>query len=88
MTVRLTASGFTPFEVVVDRYDDDWSRLGYVLIEGHAALLGPGDPEHDQALTLLRERYPQYRTMRLETRPVIAVTPSHVTSWGAATGPE
>jgi PPOX class probable F420-dependent enzyme len=70
--------------LVIDQYDDDWSRLGYVLVDGHADLVLPGEPGHSHALTLLRERYFQYRTMALETRPVIVITPSSVTSWGPA----
>ncbi len=29
--------------LLIDRYDDDWSRLGYVLVHGRAELLQPGD---------------------------------------------
>lgn len=69
--------------LLVDRYDDDWSRLGYVLVRGRAALLSPGMGGHDAALTLLRDRYPQYRSMRLEERPVIVITTERVVSWGS-----
>ena len=70
--------------LLIDQYDDDWSRLGYVLVHGRADLLSPQDPAHAHALVLLRERYFQYRSMELETRQVIAITPDHVTSWGPA----
>lgn len=72
--------------LLIDRYDDDWSRLGYVLVHGRAELLQPEDPLHAQALVLLRERYMQYRAMELETHPVIMITPDRVTSWGPAIG--
>jgi PPOX class probable F420-dependent enzyme len=68
--------------LVIDRYDDDWSRLGYVLVQGRAELLPPGDETHAHALVLLRERYVQYRTMALEKYAVIAITPQRVVSWG------
>lgn len=68
--------------LLFDHYDDEWSRLGYVLVRGRAALLPFTDPAHPHALVLLRARYPQYRTMDLESRPVIAVTPAGITSWG------
>jgi PPOX class probable F420-dependent enzyme len=69
--------------LLIDRYDDvDWSRLGYVLVHGRAELMGPEDEAHAQALRLLRERYVQYRSMALETRTVIAITPDSVVSWG------
>src|SRR5579871_3551300 len=32
--------------LLFDRYDDDWSRLGYVLVEGRAEVIEPGAPEH------------------------------------------
>src|SRR6266566_7005933 len=70
--------------LVIDQYDDDWSRLGYVLVQGRAELLQPEDTTHAHALELLRERYSQYRTMALEKYPVIVITPDHVTSWGPA----
>ena len=67
--------------VVVDRYDENWKRLAYVLIGGRAKLLLRG-PKHDRALRLLRRKYPQYRKMRLEGRPIIQITPSRWKSWG------
>lgn len=70
--------------LLIDQYDDDWLRLGYVLVHGHAVLLQPGNPLHAQALALLRERYFQYKTMELERHPVIMITPQSVTSWGPA----
>jgi PPOX class probable F420-dependent enzyme len=70
--------------LVIDQYDDDWSRLGYVLIQGRAALLSPDQDEHAHAIVLLRERYVQYRTMALENYPVIAIMPKQITSWGSA----
>jgi PPOX class probable F420-dependent enzyme len=70
--------------LVIDRYDDDWSRLGYVLVTGRAELIEPGESGHAGALALLRARYPQYRAMALESRPVIALTPTSIVSWGPA----
>src|SRR6266516_3985480 len=70
--------------LIIDQYDDDWSRLGYVLVHGHADLLPPENSLHTQALVLLRERYVQYRTMKLEKHVVIVITPDSVTSWGPA----
>lgn len=72
--------------LLIDQYNDDWSKLGWVLIHGYADLLPPQDPVHSHALELLRERYPQYRTMDLETRPIIIITPDHISSWGPAIG--
>ena len=67
--------------LVVDRYDEDWSRLGWVMVRGAAEILENGD-EHDRAQAMLRNRYPQYRRMALEGLPVIAVRVERVVSWG------
>lgn len=66
---------------VVDVYTEDWSQLGFVLLEGRARILERGRA-HSKALTLLRRKYPQYRGMRLEDRPLIAVTIRRVVKWG------
>ena len=67
--------------VVVDRYDEDWTRLGWVMLRGKAGVQADG-AEHDRAQALLRVRYQQYRAMALEPLPVIAVRIERVTSWG------
>ena len=72
--------------VVVDRYDDDWSRLAWVMLRGRAEILDEGD-EHDRAQAALRERYSQYRAMRLEPLPVIALRIARVNAWGALAAP-
>jgi PPOX class probable F420-dependent enzyme len=66
--------------LLVDRYEDDWTRLAWVRIEGRATVLERGD-EHPAALEALRARYPQYREMGLEALPLIALTPERVVSW-------
>jgi PPOX class probable F420-dependent enzyme len=66
---------------VADRYDEDWTRLGWVMLRGPAAILAEG-AEHDGAQALLRSRYPQYWEMELAGLPVIAVRIDRVTSWG------
>jgi PPOX class probable F420-dependent enzyme len=67
--------------VVVDRYDDDWTRLGWIMLRGHAEILNSGT-EHDQAQALLRSRYPQLAAMQIAGLAVIAVRIERVTSWG------
>jgi len=68
--------------LVADQYDEEWSRLGYVLLHGRAEVL-EGGPEHAKAVELLRGRYVQYRSMGLDTRPIIAITPHRAVSWGS-----
>ena len=67
---------------VIDRYDEDWSRLAWVMLRGRAEILHDGD-EHDRAQAALRERYPQYRAMQLDPLPVIALRIVRVNAWGA-----
>ena len=67
--------------LVVDRYDEDWSRLGWVMVRGRADILESG-PEHDRAQATLRARYPQLAAMRIESLPVVALRIDHAASWG------
>ena len=67
--------------VVVDRYDADWRRLGWVMLRGPAEVL-TGGAEHARAQALLRARYPQLGAMDIAALPVIAVRVRRVTSWG------
>jgi PPOX class probable F420-dependent enzyme len=44
-------------EIVVDEWDEDWSRLWWIRLSGRARVV-----EHDaRALELLQEKYPQYQ---------------------------
>lgn len=67
--------------VTVDRWDEDWARLAWVMLRGRAEILHDG-AEHDRAQALLRARYPQYRAMDLAPLPVIALRIKRATSWG------
>jgi PPOX class probable F420-dependent enzyme len=67
--------------VVVDRYDEDWARLGWVMLHGRAEILTDGN-EHDDAQVLLRARYRQLEPMQIAQYPVIAVRIERTTSWG------
>ena len=52
--------------LVADRYDEDWTRLGWIMLQGKAELLSPGGAEHARAQLLLRERYRQLHAMHIE----------------------
>jgi len=71
--------------VTVDRWDEDWTRLAWIMLRGSADILADGQ-EHDQAQDLLRSRYPQYRTMDLAPLPVIAVRIARILAWGRFQG--
>jgi len=79
---RLRNIGENPaVAVVIDRYDEDWALLGWVMLHGHAEILSEGE-EHDLAQALLRSRYPQLAAMRIAQQPVIAVRIQRASSWG------
>ena len=67
--------------VVVDRWAEDWARLGWVHLRGQAALVERG-PLHAEGLALLRAKYAQYLAMALEERALIVVALSAATHWG------
>jgi PPOX class probable F420-dependent enzyme len=69
--------------VVIDDYADDWTQLAYVLITGQATIVEK-EEEHERALGLLRERYPQYRVMSLNFphNAVVRIVPTKVLAWG------
>ena len=68
--------------LILDKYDEDWTRLAWVLVRGHADILESGG-EQSSAQESLRRRYPQLRKMMLKRMPVIAIRIAKVTSWGA-----
>ena len=67
--------------VLVDEWDEDWTKLAWRRLNGRASILEPGDAEHPVAVRLLRERYPQYAEHRLEDRPVIRIAVERSVSW-------
>jgi PPOX class probable F420-dependent enzyme len=67
--------------VVFDRYDEDWQRLGWVMLHGRAEILTEGI-EHGRAQSLMRSRYRQLAAMQIEQLPVIAIHIERVASWG------
>ena len=67
--------------LVIDHYDEDWRKLAYVLVFGKARILQSGE-KHRSAVQLLRKKYPQYRSMAIDERPMIAITAKRIVSWG------
>jgi hypothetical protein len=68
--------------LLADYYEEDWSRLAYILVEGTAKLLTNG-AEHIAAIRKLRHKYPQYRKMALADKPVIKISPRKTIHWKA-----
>ena len=67
--------------LVIDDYADDWSKLVYVIVSGLAAIIAPGTDEHARAVTMLRDKYPQYAAMAIDERIIIKITPTRIKQW-------
>jgi PPOX class probable F420-dependent enzyme len=65
-------------EVVIDHYEDDWSRLWWVRLRGVARIV-----EDAHAVELLAAKYPQYREQP-PAGPVIAVSVEERSEWTAS----
>jgi PPOX class probable F420-dependent enzyme len=68
---------------IVDDYVEDWRKLRYVLVMGNATILKRGERFTD-AIALLRRKYSQYNSMKLETRPLIKIRPLRIIAWKSA----
>jgi PPOX class probable F420-dependent enzyme len=64
--------------LLVDHYEEDWSSLWWVRVEGVAEIV-----RSDRAIDALAAKYEQYRTMRPDG-PVIAIEPERWSSWVAS----
>jgi PPOX class probable F420-dependent enzyme len=68
--------------LLVDQYDEDWTRLWYVLVRGEAALVS-SRVERKRAIQRLRAKYPQYNESMLDDdASVLRITPVRVVAWG------
>ena len=70
--------------LVVDEYDEDWTRLRWVMVEGVARIVDGA--ERVEALDALVEKYAQYRTMDLarSAGDVLGITAHRVVAWQAS----
>ena len=66
-------------EVLVDRYDEDWSRLWWVKLRGTAWVVD----RDDRALELLEAKYEQYRDQAPEG-PFVVVSIDERREWSAS----
>jgi PPOX class probable F420-dependent enzyme len=67
--------------VLVDHYEEDWTRLWWVRMDGTATVLERGE-EREHALSRLRAKYEQYR-VEPPTDAVIAVRIERWRSWSS-----
>jgi PPOX class probable F420-dependent enzyme len=66
--------------VLVDHYEEGWSRLWWVRVDGRARVLGPGQAE--RAVDLLADRYAQYRQAR-PSGQVVEISIDRISGWSA-----
>ena len=68
--------------LVVDVWDEDWAKLCWVIVEGHAEVL-TGGAEFTSAIDQLVAKYPQYRAMGLDRAEgaVVRLEASRVRAW-------
>lgn len=72
--------------LLIDRYEPDWTALGYVHVRGRAETIAPRGrfaKEHAGVIAKLRSRYPQYEHARIDQKPLIKISPDAVTLWTA-----
>jgi PPOX class probable F420-dependent enzyme len=70
--------------LVVDEYDEDWTKLRWVMLEGTAAVMADGF-DRERALGALVAKYPQYGTMELAKTAgdVLMIMPARLVAWRA-----
>lgn len=68
--------------LLADHYDDDWSHLWWVRVDGAAEVLASGTPGAERGIDALAAKYPQYVEAR-PNGPVIVVRDLRFSSWSA-----
>jgi PPOX class probable F420-dependent enzyme len=71
--------------LLVDHYDDDWTRLWWVRVDGTGTVRDSG-PEYESAIDLLAAKYGQYRDLR-PAGAVLEITVLRWQGWSAAETP-
>jgi len=66
--------------LLADAYDDDWSDLWWVRVDGEARIVEPGTAGHRTAAAVLAQRYGQYREHPI-AGAIISVAPTGWTGW-------
>ena len=68
--------------LLVDRWDEDWSMLRWVVVQGHADVVGSG-PVLAKAASLLVAKYPQYGALGIAERftGMIRIRPERLIAW-------
>ena len=76
--------------LLLDHYDENWTRLWWLRVDMNARVAEPPDPEADTevaaAVAALRRKYPQYHDIPVLRAPptLLALDPITVTGWCAS----
>ena len=71
--------------LLIDHYEEDWSRLWWVRVDGRARVL-TDEAQAQHAVDLLAGKYEQYRKAR-PSGPVVAVAIESISGWSPDTAP-
>ena len=72
--------------LLIDEYNEDWTKLYFIMIQGKGSILGGKKLKHNQisllkkAQKLLRVKYPQYQKIGIGEY-VIMIIPRKVIAW-------
>jgi hypothetical protein len=71
--------------LLIDEYDEDWTRLWYILIFGHATFISARRAQgRARAISILKAKYAQYsESMLAEDAPIIRIVPERTVFWNA-----
>ncbi len=71
--------------ILVDHYDDDWSRLWWVRADGHASIVGVEAAQGQRPIAMLASKYAQY-VDQPPPGPLISIDVDVWTSWSSSAG--
>jgi PPOX class probable F420-dependent enzyme len=72
--------------LLIDEYNEDWTKLYFIMIQGKASIIGNKKLEQDEmsllekAHKLLRNKYPQYQKIGIGEY-IIIIMPQKVIAW-------
>ena len=72
--------------LLIDEYNEDWTKLYFIMIQGKASIIGGKKLEQDEipllekAHKLLRNKYPQYQNIGIG-KYIIMIIPHKVIAW-------
>ena len=72
--------------LLIDEYNEDWTKLYFIMIQGKASIMGGKKLEQDEmpllekAHKLLRNKYPQYPKIGIGEY-IIIIMPQKVIAW-------